>query len=64
MSTSVQEHRSQGPQHVRTAVITISDTRTKETDTSGKTIVDVLSNAGHKVLSWEIVPDEPSEFAR
>jgi molybdopterin adenylyltransferase len=62
MSTSVQEHRSQGPQQVRAAVITISDTRTKETDTSGKTIVDLLSNVGHKVLSWEIVPDEPERI--
>ena len=62
MSTSVQEHRSQGPQQVRAAVITISDTRTKETDTSGKTIVDLLSKAGHEVLSWEIVPDEPERI--
>jgi len=62
MSTSVQEHRTQGPKHVRAAVITISDTRTKETDTSGKTIIDLLTAAGHEVLAWEIVPDEPQRI--
>jgi molybdenum cofactor biosynthesis protein B len=56
---SVQQHRAQSPQQVFAAVITISDTRTMENDTSGRTIVDLLKQAGHQVLAWEIVPDEP-----
>ncbi|HTQ37548.1 MAG TPA: MogA/MoaB family molybdenum cofactor biosynthesis protein [Pirellulales bacterium] len=58
-SASVQEHRAQAPLHVFAAVITISDTRTQENDTSGKAIVDSLKQAGHQVVAWEIVPDEP-----
>jgi molybdenum cofactor biosynthesis protein B len=62
MSTSVQEHRAQSPHQVHAAVITISDTRTKENDTSGKTIVDFLQKAGHQVTAWEIVPDDPQRI--
>jgi molybdenum cofactor biosynthesis protein B len=59
MSTSTQQHRAEAPHKVRAAVITISDTRTKETDTSGAKIVDSLEGAGHEIAAWEIVPDEP-----
>lgn len=59
MSTSTQQHRAEAPHKVRAAVITISDTRTKETDTSGAKIVDSLKAAGHEITAWEIVPDEP-----
>jgi molybdopterin adenylyltransferase len=59
---SVQEHRAQSPSHVVAAVITISDTRTIENDTSGRTIVDSLKQAGHQVSAWEIVPDEPQRI--
>jgi molybdenum cofactor biosynthesis protein B len=62
MPTTVEQHRAQGPSHVTAAVITISDTRTKETDTSGKKIVDSLTEAGHRVARWEIVPDEPQRI--
>jgi molybdopterin adenylyltransferase len=62
MSTSTQEHRAQSPQRVRAAVITISDTRTKETDTSGRHIADALTAAGHELAAWEIVSDEPAQI--
>jgi molybdenum cofactor biosynthesis protein B len=62
MSTSTQQHRAEAPHVVTAAVITISDTRTKETDTSGKKIVDSMTAAGHKILAWEIVPDEPTRI--
>ncbi|MEI8194521.1 MAG: molybdenum cofactor biosynthesis protein B [Phycisphaerae bacterium] len=42
------------------AVITCSDTRTPENDTSGRTIQDLLVAAGHTVGHYEIVPDEPA----
>ena len=41
------------------AVLTISDTRTPETDRGGTAIVARLKAAGHRVLSHEIVPDDP-----
>jgi len=40
------------------AVITVSDTRTSETDTSGKTICDLLVEHKHTILRYEIVPDD------
>ena len=42
---------------VNVAVLTVSDTRTKETDTSGKLIVDRLAEAGHRIVAHEIVID-------
>ncbi|MGC4092234.1 MAG: molybdopterin-binding protein [Polyangiaceae bacterium] len=39
-------------------VLTVSDTRTPETDTSGRTIVEALSQAGHAVEGPAIVRDE------
>ncbi|HEV3164537.1 MAG TPA: MogA/MoaB family molybdenum cofactor biosynthesis protein [Isosphaeraceae bacterium] len=59
MSTAVTEHRSQAPQHLSVAVLTVSDTRTPETDTSGALIVSLCEAAGHRVLARAIAPDEP-----
>ncbi len=53
------EHRREAPTTVRCAVITVSDTRTLETDTGGQTAVDLLGTAGHEVLVREIIRDEP-----
>jgi molybdopterin adenylyltransferase len=61
-SPSVQQHRSQSPTEIFAAVITISDTRTKETDTSGRAIVEPMKQAGHQIVGWEIVPDEPQKI--
>jgi molybdenum cofactor biosynthesis protein B len=40
------------------AVLTVSDTRTEDTDVSGKTLVDRLSTAGHHLADKRIVPDD------
>ncbi|MCH7645841.1 MAG: diguanylate cyclase [Nitrospinae bacterium] len=60
----IEEHRAQSPTSVGCAVITISDTRTEATDTSGQLIRDGLEGAGHRVLSSCIVPDEPPAIRR
>lgn len=44
---------------MRCFVLTISDTRTEATDTSGDTIVEALRSAGHEVAGRRIVRDEP-----
>jgi molybdopterin adenylyltransferase len=44
------------------AVITISDTRTSETDQSGQLIQELLTAAGHEVLVYQILPDEPAQI--
>ncbi len=51
------------PSHiVSCAVITVSDTRTAETDQSGNFIKQSLSNAGHLIQSYVIVKDEPDQI--
>ena len=62
MSQSAAEHRATSPTALRCAVITVSDTRTLETDTGGQTVVDLLSGAGHEVAAREIVRDEPTQM--
>lgn len=43
---------------LRIAVMTISDTRTEETDKSGALLVERLTAAGHELAGKAIVPDE------
>jgi molybdenum cofactor biosynthesis protein B len=46
---------------VRCFVITISDTRTEATDSSGNAIADLLTAGGHDVVGRRIVRDEPAD---
>ena len=48
----------------RCFVLTVSDTRTPQNDTSGLAIRDLLVSAGHQVIGWEIVRDDPSQVSR
>lgn len=57
---SVTVHRKEALASVACFVLTISDTRTPETDTSGDAIVEALTAAGHRVAARQIVPDEPA----
>lgn len=63
-SESTQQHRQaahkKGP--VSCAIITVSDTRTPETDTSGKAIRERLEERGHTVTDYRIVKDEPEQI--
>lgn len=47
---------------VRIAILVVSDTRTEETDTSGKTLSDRVKAAGHSVAAHTIVPDDKDEI--
>jgi molybdenum cofactor biosynthesis protein B len=62
MSQSVTDHRADAPHALSLAVMTVSDTRTLETDTSGAMIVAMTESAGHRVLERVIVPDEPERM--
>ncbi|EJQ57612.1 MULTISPECIES: MogA/MoaB family molybdenum cofactor biosynthesis protein [Bacillus] len=55
---SVTEHKKQAPKEVRCKIVTISDTRTEETDKSGQLLHALLKEAGHTVTSYEIVKDD------
>lgn len=50
--------------NVRCLIATISDTRTIETDKSGKLIKMLLNDKGHECVNHVIVPDEQSEIER
>jgi molybdenum cofactor biosynthesis protein B len=58
LSESVHRHRESAPEHVRVAVLTISDTRTSETDTGGDTADQILREAGQEIVARQIVRDE------
>ncbi len=46
---------------IKLAIITVSDTRTKETDVNGHYLKQEILAAGHKVVAYYIVKDEPAE---
>lgn len=54
------EHKAQAPRQVGCVVITCSDTRTRETDTSGYLIMRLLKDHGHAVVAYHLIKDEPS----
>ncbi len=56
------EHRAKGRTSVGCAVLTVSDTRTPETDTSGARARALLEGAGHTVAAYAILPDEPAQI--
>ena len=63
---SVEEHKSRADElaPLQCAVITVSDTRTLETDHSGQEICRLLEEQRHEVVERTVVPDEPSKVRR
>ena len=61
---SVAQHRAHSPRSVSCFVVTVSDTRTLETETSGRAIADMLMRAGHTVTGRIVVKDEPADVRR
>ena len=49
---------------MRCKIVTISDTRTEETDKSGQLLHELLKEAGHTVTSYEIVKDDKEVFSK
>jgi len=58
------EHRTTAPRSVGCWVLTVSDTKTPETDTSGQLIRKLVTDAGHQVVGSSIVRDEPKDVQR
>jgi molybdenum cofactor biosynthesis protein B len=55
------DHKAASPAVVHCFILTISDTRTEATDTSGRAIFDLLFAEGHQVAGRRIVRDEPDQ---
>ncbi len=62
MSQAVIEHRGAARNALNLAVVTVSDTRTVETDTSGALIIALAQAAGHQILDRHVIRDEPAEM--
>ena len=57
------EHKALAPAGLRVFVLTVSDTRTDETDSSGRAIIELLIAAGHQVAGKAIEKDDPAAVA-
>lgn len=62
-SSRTHHHRRAAPRRVPTAVLTVSDTRSLETDTGGAAVAALLEEAEHPVVAREVVRDEPGAIA-
>jgi len=60
MSSHAHHRHDAGP--VGCAVLTVSDTRTADTDGSGRRIHELLHAQGHHVEHYRIVKDEPAQI--
>jgi molybdenum cofactor biosynthesis protein B len=57
------EHKAHAPASVGCFVLTVSDSRTPDSDTSGRAIRALLEQAGHTITGHAIVKDEPAQVA-
>ena len=46
----------------RCGILTVTDTKTRETDTSGKAAFEIFQKFGHTVVSHEIIPNEKKKI--
>ncbi|NWF60514.1 MAG: molybdenum cofactor biosynthesis protein MoaB [Fischerella sp.] len=62
MTAIHQPHPDQSGITVTCAVVTVSDTRSQETDKSGQLIQQLLRDANHAVGAYTIIKDEPTQI--
>jgi molybdenum cofactor biosynthesis protein B len=58
MPTPTEQHKREAPSRVACLIVTVSDTRTAETDKSGALLRQLLEEHGHSIAGHSIVPDE------
>lgn len=64
MIKGADEHREKaGKGSVTVAIVTVSDTRTPETDQNRKYIESRMAELGHKVAAYRLIKDEPDQVA-
>ena len=57
-------HEREVASHIPCVALTVSDTRTPETDSGGRLIRELLTDAGHRVIAQAILPDDPPQVRR
>ncbi len=55
-------HKTQGKTSLACLVVTCSDSRTPDSDTSGKLICHLLKEQGHSIADYQIIKDEPTDI--
>lgn len=62
---SHQEHQQSAQSlSARCAIVTLSDTRTPQTDRSGQLIRRLLTDNGHTIAAYHLIPDEPGQLTQ
>ncbi|WP_416149670.1 MogA/MoaB family molybdenum cofactor biosynthesis protein [Salipaludibacillus sp. HK11] len=59
---SVEEHKQEAPNQVACMILTVSDTRTLETDKSGQLMIEMLEREGHSIVTHKIVQDSLTDI--
>jgi molybdenum cofactor biosynthesis protein B len=57
---SAEQHHRHGHKSLRVGVLTASDSRSAETDESGRLIRELLGAGGHRVEYYAVLPDDPA----
>ena len=58
------EHRRDQKIVAGFAVLIVSDSRTKDTDESGKIAIDLIENAGHHIKAYDIVKNDATQIKK
>ncbi len=56
------EHRSEAPRTLKVFVVTASDSRGEAEDSSGAFLREAAAAAGHEVVGYRLVKDEPAQL--
>ncbi|UCF35990.1 MAG: MogA/MoaB family molybdenum cofactor biosynthesis protein [Acidobacteriota bacterium] len=61
-SSSTHKSKASDVGPISIALVTVSDSRTRDTDVNGQYLAEQVAASGHKVVAYRIVPDEPDEI--
>jgi molybdenum cofactor biosynthesis protein B len=60
---SVEDHKKHAKKAVRCIIVTVSDSRSEQTDDSGRICRSLVEQAGHEVSGYRVLKDEPADVA-
>jgi molybdenum cofactor biosynthesis protein B len=58
------QHKEASPKNITCAVITVSDSRTEETDESGKFLKERMAAAGHQITFYTLLKNDPDAIRK
>jgi molybdenum cofactor biosynthesis protein B len=58
-----QHLQDSAPLVAKCAIVTLSDTRTESSDKSGRRLRELLEADGHRLVHYQLIPDEPGPLA-